>query len=270
MVVLLRGQRCRFLKAEDIYGLAKRGLALAHDLPYADSVVASLESLTEALLQKTALIHPEEGRTCLASLDELVTTTLATADSRVDERRMRIVESIRGLVNAMERNVNEQREKVQTIAADLQTKVKSQVCTTATMAKERLMTTVALYEERYPTLAARAKEYIARVHDLALTAHTMAKDYYETTRENIEYAYRTTHDTARQYYDATVGATYNTVTSTVAKVPDFACQTLDQGTELVKSVPLVGAYAAPCMSTASGMIRYIADTWLPTEFASSA
>lgn len=257
-----------FLKAEDIYGLAKRGLTMAHEMPYVDRVVASLESLTEAMLQKTALIHPEEGSTCLASLDELVTNTLATADNRVDEGRMRIVDSIRGLVNVMERNVTEQRERVHSVAADLQTKVKSRVCARVTMAKERLMTTLALYEERYPSLAATAKAYIARVHDLAMTAHNVVTDYYETTRENIEHVYYTTHDTARYYYDNTVGAVYNCATKTVAKVPEIACQTLDHGTELVKGVPLVGAYAAPCMSKASGVIRYVAS-WLPAEFAAT-
>lgn len=259
-----------FLKAEDIYGLAKRGLTVAHELPYADAVVGSLESLTEALLQKTALIHPEEGSTCLASLDELVTTTLATADNRVDERRMRIVDSIRGLVDAMERHVTEQREKVQEIASELQAKVKSRVSTTVTMAKERLLTTLALYEERYPTLATKGKEYITRIHDLAITAHNMVTDYYETTRDNIEHMYATTHDTARDYYVATVGAAYTKVTETVVKVPDYACQTLDQSTEYVKAVPLVGPYAAPYITSASDVIRVIASEWLPTEFSSAA
>src|SRR3546814_12992946 len=82
LTFLLRNKP-RYLKAEDIYGLAKKTLAAAHEMPYAETVVTSLESLTEALLQKTALIHTEEGSHCLASLDELVPSTIIHTHNRI-------------------------------------------------------------------------------------------------------------------------------------------------------------------------------------------
>jgi hypothetical protein len=46
----------RFLKAEELYGLCRRALAYAHTVPYAETAVTTLEGLTEAILDKTAVL----------------------------------------------------------------------------------------------------------------------------------------------------------------------------------------------------------------------